>query len=213
MASRSLHRTEGTTNPLPISLSPSSPVTVLDGSKRSNRRIFVVEDNAFVREALVNLIAGETDFVCCGQADSLESTLSGVQQAKPDLILIELRLRDGEAFELIKALKLSFPAMAILVISQCDEMLYAERALKAGASGYLMKVEAVEELLIAARTVLNGKVYLSHAMSVRLVQRVLKPGSSSASVPPRKAFAPSDPSPARLSNSSAQQRKRHRKIS
>jgi DNA-binding NarL/FixJ family response regulator len=157
-------------------MSASDSVSSTTRKKRSQSRIFVVEDNDFVREALISLIASQTDLLCCGQADTLEGMRAGVHHERPDLVLTDLRLKDGESFELIKALKLEFPDIGILVISQRDEILYAERALQAGASGYLMKVEASQELLPAVHTVLSGKVYLSHAMSVRLVQRVLKPG-------------------------------------
>jgi DNA-binding NarL/FixJ family response regulator len=89
---------------------------------------------------------------------------------------MDLRFKDGEAFGLISTLALGQMKPAIIVLTQYDEVLYAERALQAGAKGYLMKAEAAEELLVAIRTVLRGRVYLSPAMSARLVQRVLKPG-------------------------------------
>ena len=142
----------------------------------SRARILIVEDNSFVRESLVGLIDGQPDLICCGEADSIASTPVAVEKCKPDVVLTDLRFKDGEAFELINFLALGVSRPAILVLSQLDEVLYAERALQVGARGYLMKAEAANELLIALRTVLRGRVYLSPAMSVRLVQRVLKPG-------------------------------------
>jgi DNA-binding NarL/FixJ family response regulator len=139
-------------------------------------RILVVEDNAFVREGIVSVIDGQRDLMCCGEADSMASTPAAIAKSKPDLVLMDLRFKDGDAFGMINMLALGQTKPAILVLSQCDEVLYAERALQAGARGYVMKVEAVEELLSAIRTVLRGRVYLSPAMSARLVQRVLKPG-------------------------------------
>lgn len=138
-------------------------------------RILIIEDNSFVRESLADLIDGQPDLSCCGEADSIASAPAAVKKCKPDLVLTDLRFKDGEAFELINALTLGEFKPAILVLSQCDEVLYAERALQAGARGYVMKLEAAEELLNAIRTVLRGRVYLSPAMSARLVQRVLKP--------------------------------------
>jgi len=138
-------------------------------------RILVVEDNAFVRESVVNLIDSQPDLSCCGEADSLNSTPAKVTRCKPDLILMDVRFKDGEAFDLINSLTLTPLRPAILVLSRCEEILYAERALQAGARGYVMKAEAADELLSAIRTVLRGRVYLSPAMSARLVQRVLKP--------------------------------------
>jgi len=129
-----------------------------------------------VREGIVSLIDGQPDLWCCGEADSIASAPDAVTKCKPDLVLTDLRFRDGEAFELMNSLALGHSRPAILVLSQCDEVIYAERALQAGAKGYVMKVEAAEELLNAIRMVLRGKVYLSPAMSARLVQRVLKPG-------------------------------------
>jgi DNA-binding NarL/FixJ family response regulator len=136
----------------------------------------VVEDNSFVREGIVGLIDGQPDLWCCGEADSIASAPDAVTKCKPDLVLTDLRFKDGEAFELMNSLALGNSRPAILVLSQCDEIIYAERALQAGAKGYVMKVEAANELLNAIRMVLRGKVYLSPAMSARLVQRVLKPG-------------------------------------
>lgn len=124
----------------------------------------------------MSLIDCQPDLWCCGEADSVGSTPAAVTKCKPDLVLTDLRFKDGEAFELMNSLALGNSRPAILVLSQCDEIIYAERALQAGAKGYVMKVEAANELLNAIRMVLRGKVYLSPAMSARLVQRVLKPG-------------------------------------
>ena len=138
--------------------------------------VLVVEDNAFVREEVIRMIDGQPDLKCCGEAHSIASTPAMLAKCKPDLILMDLRFKDGEAFGLISTLALGQSKPAIIVLTQHDEVLYAERALQAGARGYLMKAEAAEELLVAIRTVLRGRVYLSAAMSARLVQRVLKPG-------------------------------------
>jgi DNA-binding NarL/FixJ family response regulator len=139
-------------------------------------RVLVVEHNEFVREGIVRVIDGQPDLTCCGQANSIASTPAAVAKCKPDLVLMDLRFKDGEAIGLMNKLAMGEAKPKILVLSQCDELLYAERTLQAGARGYVMKVEAVDELLIAIRTVLRGRVYLSPAMSARLVQRVLKPG-------------------------------------
>lgn len=161
----------------------------VDAKVSPKARIFVAEDNAFVREGIVSLIDGQPDLWCCGESDSIASTPAAVTKCKPDLLLTGLRFKDGEAFELINALTLGRSRPAILVLSQCDELLYAERALQAGAKGYVMKVEAADELLNAIRAVLCGKVYLSPAMSARLVQRVLKPGLKTTDHDGRKRSA------------------------
>lgn len=148
----------------------------LQARESAKARVLVVEDNEFVREGIVRVIEGQPDLTCCGQANSIASTPAAVAKCKPDLVLMDLRFKDGEAIGLMNTLSIGQSKPKILVLSQCDELLYAERALQAGARGYVMKVEAVDELLIAIRTVLRGRVYLSPAMSARLVQRVLKPG-------------------------------------
>ena len=145
-----------------------------EGSAKA--RVLVVEDNGFVREEVMRMIDRQPDLICCGEANSIGSTPSAVAKGKPDVVLMDLRFKDGEAFGLISTLALGQSKPALLVLTQYDEVLYAERALQAGARGYVMKAEAAEELLVAIRTVLRGRVYLSPAMSARLVQRVLKPG-------------------------------------
>ena len=139
--------------------------------KSKKARILVVEDHAFVREGIVDLINRQTDLVCCGEADSIASTLGLVAAQKPNLVLLDLRLNDGESFELMGLLGLRFPEVAILVLSQYEETLYAERALQAGAKGYLMKQDASEELINAIRTVLCGKIHVSHAMARRMLHQ------------------------------------------
>jgi DNA-binding NarL/FixJ family response regulator len=132
-------------------------------------RILVVEDHSFVRQGMVAFINRQDDLTCCGEADSIAATPAIVARERPDLVLLDLQLKDGEAFELINSLKLQFPELRILVVSQCDETLYAERVLQAGAKGYIMKQEAAQELLGAIRVVLDGRVYLSPAMTARLL--------------------------------------------
>ena len=140
---------------------------MIDSTQKA--RILVVEDHSFVRQGMVAFLNRQNDLTCCGEADSVASTPAVVEKEKPDLVLLDLQLKDGEAFELINSLKLQFPELRILVVSQCDETLYAERVLQAGAKGYIMKQEAPQELLGAIRVVLEGQVYLSPAMTARLL--------------------------------------------
>ena len=131
-------------------------------------RVLVVEDHAFVRCALVGLINGQIDMVGCGEADTITGAAAMVAKEKPDLLLLDLRLKDGEALELITILRSQYPRLFILVLSQCDETLYAKKVLTAGANGFLMKQEVAEGVLSAIRTVLSGRIYLSRAMNARL---------------------------------------------
>ena len=130
--------------------------------------ILVVEDNPFVREGLVKLLNRQNDLLCCGEADSIASAPNVMAEQKPSLVLLDLRLKDGEAFELIGILRRQSPMVPILVLSQSDEGLYAEKVLRVGAQGYIMKQEAAGELLHAIRTVLLGRIYASPAMARRL---------------------------------------------
>jgi DNA-binding NarL/FixJ family response regulator len=133
-------------------------------------RVLVVEDDPFVRGGIVRLINGQADLACCGEAGSIAATLPAVASQKPEVVLLDLKLEDGEALDLINSIRRQFPKVQVLVLSQHDEKHYAERALQAGAGGYVMKEAATEHLLSALRVVLDGKLYLSPAMTARLIQ-------------------------------------------
>jgi DNA-binding NarL/FixJ family response regulator len=137
-------------------------------------RILVVEDHPFVRQEIVDLVNSQGDMSCCGETDSVAATPSAIAEFAPDLVLMDLRLKDGYAFALINSLKAILPRLPIVILSQCDEVLHAERALRAGAKGYVLKQEAVDELLNALRTVLAGKLYVSDAMMGGLLKRVIQ---------------------------------------
>ncbi len=134
--------------------------------------ILIVEDNQFVREGLVRLINRQPDLICCGETDTIAATSLAVATQRPDLVLLDLRLKDGESLGMINSLKEQFPDTAVLVLSQGDELLFAEKALRAGARGYVMKQESVEEILVAIRAVLLGRIYASRNMAGRLLQKL-----------------------------------------
>jgi DNA-binding NarL/FixJ family response regulator len=142
-------------------------------------RILVADDHPLFREGLVQLINRESDLCCCGETDTVEATQTAVATLKPDLLVLDLRLKDGDGLELIKTLKSRFPNLAILVVSQHDETLYAERALRAGARGYVMKEEAAEEVRLAVRTLLKGDLFVSRKMSVLALHRLLNNAADS----------------------------------
>jgi DNA-binding NarL/FixJ family response regulator len=136
-------------------------------------RILVVEDNLFVRQGIVAMINRQPDLVCCGETDALATTAALVGQQRPGLVLLDLRLRDGEAFDLIADLRAQWPEVPVLILSQCDEVFYAEKALRAGAKGYLMKQRATEELPVAIRTVLRGELYVSRELTTHLIKKLV----------------------------------------
>jgi len=139
-------------------------------------RILVVDDHPLVRAGLAQLISEHPGLVCCGQADTAAAALAAVPALQPHLVTVDLRLKDGDGLSLLKDLKLRHPALLTLVISQSDEMVFAERVLKLGAHGYLMKKRAAEEVLTAIHTVLAGEIYVSHAIATFALGRQPRPG-------------------------------------
>jgi len=134
-------------------------------------RILVVDDHPVVREGYVNLIKRQRDFVACGEAGSVAETFKAVETVYPDLVLLDLWLGGGDGLELIKSLKSQFPSLRILVISFSDEAVYAERALRAGARGYVMKSQPSKEVLTAIRTVLANELYVSATIAHSMLSK------------------------------------------
>jgi len=136
--------------------------------------VLVVDDHPLFRHGVTLLIDRQSDLYCCGEADSVASAQAAVATKKPRVVLLDLRLGNEDGVELIKALKARFASLHILVLSQHDEALYAERALRAGANGYIMKEEATDEVLIALRTVLAGQPYVSRKMAALVLHKMLE---------------------------------------
>ena len=141
-------------------------------------RIMLVDDHAMVRHGIATLINAQADMEVFGEAGTVDDAVSMIKPDKhPDLVLIDLSLSGVSGFELLKKLHLRFPALPTLVVSMYDESEYAERALRAGARGYVMKQEVLDVLLVAIRRVLAGKIYLSEAMGSRLLERMATDGA------------------------------------
>lgn len=138
-------------------------------------KILVVDDHPMVRDGLIRLIDQQEDLVCCGEAATVAETHQAVETLKPDLVVLDLRLKGGDGLELIKSLKSGYSHLRILILSQYDAPIYVERAMRAGAMGYLIKEQAAEEVLKAIRTVLSGEVYLSRAMATVLLRKIVAP--------------------------------------
>lgn len=150
-------------------------MTTLVAKVSGAKRILIADDHPLVREGLIRLINRQPDLDCCGQADNALATQKAVDTLQPDLLVLDLRLGYGDSLELVKSLKARFPNLLIVIISQHDETLYAERALRAGARGYIMKEVASEQVIDAIRTVIRGDIHLSRKMSVLLLQKTLDP--------------------------------------
>ena len=143
-------------------------------------RIFIIDDHPILREGMERLIDREPDMEICGQSDGDEWTLSRLYDSKPDVVILDLSLKSSNGLDLIHNIKAQFAKTAVFVLSMHDENLYAERVLRAGASGYIMKQEAPGKVLDAIRKVANGNIYVSEAMSKRLLKGLVKPGKETA---------------------------------
>ncbi len=143
-------------------------------------RIVVVEDHPVVCAGLMQLIGSQADLTCAGTAEDTAAAKRLVEECEPDLLLLDLRLKSGDSLELIKSLRVEHPEVKVLVLSQYDELMFAERALRAGASGYIMKENVTDEVLRAVRKVLAGELYFSERVAAAVVQRTLreKPSAS-----------------------------------
>src|SRR2546430_10002974 len=151
-----------------------------NGQGQKKSRVIVIEDHPVVCNGLKQLIDGQPDLTCTDAADNTSDAKRLVEQCKPDLMLLDLRLKGGDALDLIKSLRVEHPALKMLVLSQYDELIFAERVLRAGASGYIMKENATNEVLRAVRKVLAGELYFSERVAAAVVQRTLqeKPSGS-----------------------------------
>jgi DNA-binding NarL/FixJ family response regulator len=134
-------------------------------------RVLIVDDHPAVREALAIRIASETDLEVCGEAADLAEAVQLVAATNPDVVVIDLALKSGSGLDLIKRLKEKHEELLMIVWSMYSEDLYAERVLRAGARGYINKEQATSKIIEAIRQVLDGKVYLSPAMTEKLLER------------------------------------------
>jgi DNA-binding NarL/FixJ family response regulator len=145
-------------------------------------RIIIVDDHPVLRDGLTQLICGQPDLDCIGMADNPADAQRLVERSAPDLMILDLRLKSGDALDLIKTLRVMYPDVKVLVLSQYDELIFAERVLRAGASGYVMKENATEELLRAIHKVLAGDIYFSERLAATFVRRSLERKSNASNI-------------------------------
>ena len=136
------------------------------------QRVLIVDDHPMIRNAFRELLEDEPDLEVAGEAESVENSIRQVQDLKPDVMIVDLSLQDASGLELIKQTRALLPEIRIIVVSMHDERLYAERALRAGANGYVSKHEPSEAILAGIRRVLEDKIALSDAMQERLLRRL-----------------------------------------
>jgi DNA-binding NarL/FixJ family response regulator len=136
------------------------------------KRIVIVDDHPLFRKGLEELIHSEGSFAVCGEAGNAAEAMEVIRKLNPDLAIVDLSLPGANGIELIKNTRAEFPKLPILVLSMHDESLYALRALRAGAEGYVMKHEAMANVIHAIREVFNGRPYLSPAMAAQVITKV-----------------------------------------
>ena len=133
--------------------------------------IYLVDDHPLVREGLANLINQQSDLTICGEAEEAPQALKEIGTRKPDVAIVDISLKGSSGLELIKQLKQQHPDVAVIALSMHDEKLYAERAIRAGARGYVMKRESTRKIVGAIRQVMQGKLALSDEMTALLAQK------------------------------------------
>lgn len=136
-------------------------------------KILIVDDHPIVRRGLTELINHEEDLVASGQAEGAHQAMEVIRGQKPDMAIVDISLKGTSGLELIKDIKTQYPNLPVLALSMHDESLYAERALRAGAKGYIMKQQATEDLIMAIRKVLRGQIYVSDTVATRMVGKVV----------------------------------------
>jgi DNA-binding NarL/FixJ family response regulator len=135
-------------------------------------KVLVVDDHPIVRQGLALLINQEKDLVVCVEAEEADGLLAKVAELRPDVVVLDITLRGPDGIDVLKSLRLDYPDLPVLVLSMHDEALYAERALRAGANGYVMKQEATETVLVALRRIMRGKIHVSPRIANRIAENL-----------------------------------------
>lgn len=150
----------------------------------SKKRILIVDDHPITRYGLIQLFGREPDLLVCGDAESAQQALAAMPAARPDLVLADITMPGKSGLDFIKDMQMQYPDVAVLVMSMHDENLYAERVLRMGGRGYIMKNEGGEKILEAIRQVLQGQVYLSKGMAAALLDSLTRRHARSGDATP-----------------------------
>jgi len=151
--------------------SSSAPPSAMMTGQRRVRRVLIVDDHPIVRQGLRRVMENEVDLSVCGEAESVRDARQAIKDLKPDALIADISLKQGDGIELVRDVRAHHPQLPILVLSMHDETIYAERMLSAGANGYIMKQAASEQFLIAMRRVLDGGIYVSEAVGNNMIQK------------------------------------------
>jgi DNA-binding NarL/FixJ family response regulator len=149
------------------------PARKTERTRRPKKAIFIVDDHPMLRRGLTSLIESEPDLAVCGEASTCQAARQGIRQSKPDLVIVDLGLEGCDGLEVVKDIKVRYPKIPALVLSMHDESLYAERALRAGARGYVTKQQLDGTVLIAIRRLLEGETYMSEKIGARFAKKFL----------------------------------------
>src|ERR1700686_2222357 len=138
------------------------------------KRILVVDDHPIIRQGLALMLNREADLVVCGEAEDATGAMLVMASARPDVLIVDISLNGPDGLDLLKNIRTTHPALPVLILSMHDESIYAERALRAGANGYIMKQEATEKVLVALRRILSGEIYVSDRLTNTMLQQYVR---------------------------------------
>lgn len=150
---------------------------------RTKHRVLVVDDHPIVRQGLALMINQEPDLEVCGEAEEANTALAVLADTRPDVVLLDISLPGPDGIEVLKTIRLTDPSLPVLMLSMHDETVYAERALRAGANGYIMKQEATENVLVALRRVLRSEVYVSDRVASSMLRQLAGGGGKHEQTP------------------------------
>jgi DNA-binding NarL/FixJ family response regulator len=155
------------------------PKQINNNFPAKKKTVFVVDDHPIVRQGLTLLINRESDLVVCGEAEEMQCALSTIHSTRPDILIVDISLNGPDGLELLKNIRITSPRLPVLILSMHDESIYAERALRAGANGYIMKQEATEKVLVALRRILSGEIYVSDRIANSMLRHYVRGASPS----------------------------------
>jgi DNA-binding NarL/FixJ family response regulator len=153
-------------------------------SETKRFRVLLVDDHPIVRQGLALLIDREADLSVCGEAEGAHSAFHAIATLRPDIVLLDISLNGPDGLDVLKEIRMKTEHLPVLMLSMHDESIYAERAMRAGANGYIMKQEATEKVLVAIRRILQGGVYLSDRLTNTMLQQFVHGGSTSPKTSP-----------------------------
>ncbi len=152
-------------------------------AKQSRKKVLIVEDHPIMRSGLAQLIGHEPDLMVCGEAEDAHEALAAIEKLEPDIAVVDISLKNSSGIDLIKDIKIRWPKLAVLVLSMHEESFYAERALRAGAMGYVAKAEVSTKVVDGIRQVLSGGVYVSEKITSKMLRKLVG-GSKDLDVSP-----------------------------